>query len=300
VGTFLTATAVHGWLSQAREQFVAYHRIEMKLGKLRLGIAEGVRYDAAAPEPYYLLNIIPYSTVEKLLSSEGLGRVGYVGVDRDSLFRSNYMISTDLYWNPTPGWAFYGEFLIDDIMRDDGLFDLQPEEGVPVRIGYQFGARHVHEGSRRLTLQAEYTRVYNYTYSVYYDRNFFHSESPLGYPLGPDISDLNFWADLDLNFLWSVSGRVLHQQIGEGNKGGAWCAEGFDAENCQTVGAASGSDFAGVVESRLGFELGVLFVPRDNIRFDVVGGLARVTSVDHVEGDDQTRPTARLQASWRW
>ena len=97
------------------------------------------------------------------------------------------MISTDLYWNPTRGWSLYGEFMIDDILRDDGLFDLTPEEGVPVRLAYQFGIRHVREGSRRLTLQAEYTRVYNYTYSVFYDRNFFHSDEPLGYPLGPDV-----------------------------------------------------------------------------------------------------------------
>lgn len=300
LGTFVTATAVHGWLSQAEKRFVAFHRVEMDLGKgLRLGIAEGVRYDAVAPEPLYLLNLVPYSAVERILTSEGS-----TGADRDSLFRSNWMFTVDLHWRPSPGWAAYGEILIDDIQRDEGLFDPTQESGSPGRLGYQGGAVHIREGAHRLALQAEYTRVYNYTYAVFYGRDFFHRDQSLGYPLGADVADLNLWADLDLDLAWTLTGRAFHTRIGEGNNAGPWCSEASDEDrfgtDCQTIGPASGRAFAGTVERRMGFLTGAVYSPRDNLRLEASGGFAFVSNADHVDGVDETRPIAVLQASWRW
>jgi hypothetical protein len=303
LGTFLTASAVHGWLSQAERRFVAYHRVEMKLGKrIRWGLMEGVRYDATAPEPLYVINLVPYSAVERLLSADASDAAR---ASRDSLFRSNFILSTDLYWNASKRTAFYGEFMVDDIQRDQGLFDPKAESGVPVRIGYQLGALYVTESVRRLTLQAEYTRIYNYTYSVFYGRDFFHRDEPLGYVLGPDVSDFNLWVDFDLDMDWMLQGRAFFIRTGEGNNAGPWCPEELETDNpfgteCQSFGSASGNKFAGIIERRTGFELGAVYAPRDNLRFEASGGLAFVDNLDHLDGEDQTRPIARLQAAWRW
>ncbi len=292
LGTFITGTAIHGWLSQAEGRFVAFHRVEFNLGRgLRLGVGEGVRYDGGAPEPLYLVNIAPYAAVERLLTAEGAETA-----DRDSLFRSNYMPAVDLHWTFAPGWAVYGELLVDDFKTSG--------EG-PTRLAYQLGGTRVLEGRRRLTLQAEYTRVYNYTYSVFYGRDFYHAGQPLGYPLGPDLADLNAWADLDLDLAWTVTAHGFLTRRGEGNDGRPWCYLWQETDNpfgtdCQTLGDASGREMAGVIERRAGFEAGARYAPRDNLFLEGAAGLELLADEDHVEGADATHPTAWFRAAWRW
>jgi len=294
LGNWGTFTAMHLWLSQARGVYAAYHRAEANLGKgVRFGLAEGVRYDGTAPDPLYVVNLVPYAAVERLLSAEG----DAVGAARDSLVRSNVLFSTDLYWNWAPGWAAYGEFLIDDIKTT--------ESGVPTRLAYQFGLTHVREGTHRLTLQAEYTRVYNYTYSVYYGRGFYFRGVALGYPRGADVGDLNLWADLDLDLDWTANLQFGFGEAGEGNRGGAWCPPDLETNNpydsdCQTYGDASGSSFAGIVQRTYVAGAGATYAPRDNLRFQLGGGVSFLDNADHVSGRSATRPFVSGTASWRW
>lgn len=294
LGTWGSFTAIHLWLSQALGEYAAFHRAEANLGKgLRIGIAEGVRYDGTAPDPLYLVNLVPYAAVERTLSYEA----GAVGADRDSLIRSNALLSGDLYWGWSPGWAGYGEILIDDIKTT--------ESGVPTRIAYQLGLVHVREGARRLTLQAEYSRVYNFVYSTFYGRGFYYRGTALGYPKGADVADLGFWADLDLDLDWTVGVQLAYTKIGEGNRGGAWCPpelapdNPYDAE-CQAFGEASGREFAGVVQQDYSVGGGATFAPRDNLRFQVEGGVSFLDNADHVDGETATRPFVSGTASWRW
>ena len=245
LGTFVTATAVHGWLSQPEGRYVAYHRVEMNLGKgVRLGVGEGVRYDGTSPNPLYLANLVTYAAVERLDTAD-MDNLD----DRDRLVRSNVLAAADLTWRWGPGRTVYGEILVDDVKSSGEA---------PARMGYQLGSSFIHEGTRRLSLQAEYTRVYNYTYAVYYGRDFFHrgfdrTEESLGYPLGADVGNLNLWADLDLNLDWTLTGRLRRTEIGEGNGAGAWCPPDLETDNpydtvCQSYGPISGSVFAGTVE----------------------------------------------------
>ncbi|HET9234577.1 MAG TPA: hypothetical protein VFP10_10580, partial [Candidatus Eisenbacteria bacterium] len=293
-GTFATLSAVHGWLSEAHGQYVAYHRVELNLGKgLRVAIGEGVRYDGPSPDPLYLINLIPYAVVERIQSAEG----DVLDAERDSLVRSNYIAAADFYWGFSPGWALYGEIMVDDV-KDEA-------EETPSRLAYQAGAKHVRGGRHTLTLQAEYTRVYNYTYSVYYNRHFVHRERILGYPLGADLADARFWADLDLDIAWSLGLRAHYSKIGEGNRGGAWCPPGMATDNpygtdCQTFGDASGRDFAGIPEEAIGFLGSIVYTPRDNWRFEVEAGVDFVDNADHQDGLDRTRPLGAARATWRW
>jgi hypothetical protein len=289
-GTFATLSAVHGWLSQARGQYMAFHRVELNLGKgLRFGVGEGVRYDGQAPEPLYVLNLMPYAVVERILTAESNASAA----ERDSLTRSNYIADVDLYWRFASGWAAYGELMVDD---------LKPSGDGPTRLAYQLGFTRAHEG---WTLQTEYTQVYNYTYQVFYNRNFVHRGEVLGYPLGADVGNLNLWADLELNLAWSVGASAHHTRTGEGNGAGAWCnpeqaTDNPFGTNCQTFGEASGSQFAGIVERSVGFTGSVTLAPRDNVRFEGQAGVDFVQNADHVDGASRTRPLGRVLATWRW
>jgi len=289
-GNFATLSAVHGWLSQARGQYMAFHRVDLNLGKgLRVGVGEGVRYDGQAPEPLYVLNLMPYAVVERILTAESHASPA----ERDSLIRSNYIADADLYWRFASGWAGYGELMVDD---------LKPSGEGPTRLAYQVGITRAHQD---WTLQAEYTRVYNYTYQVFYNRNFVHRDEVLGYPLGADVANLNLWADLELDLAWSIGAMAHHTRLGEGNGAGAWCnpeqiTDNPYGTNCQTYGDASGSTLAGVVERSMGFSGLVTFAPRDNVRFEGEAGVDFVHNADHVERSDRTRSLGRVVATWRW
>ncbi len=294
LGTFLTASAVHGWLSQAEGRYAAMHRIEMNFSdKVRWGISEGVRYDGTSPDPFYLLNLVTYAAAERLLTAEGS-----TSADRDSLFRSNFNVSTDLLWRVSEATSLYGEIMVDDVKTDGSG---------PTRLGYQLGARWIHEGARRLTLQGELNRVYNYTYSVFYGRDFYHADEPLGYGRGPDVLDVDLWADLDLNVDWTANVEGFYHRTGQGNDGRPWCPEQYVDGNpygvdCQVYGpdAPGGSVLSGVVEDRMGGLLGAVYQPRDNLRLEAAAGVVWISNLDHAEGMDETRTVARGSVSWRW
>jgi hypothetical protein len=301
LGTFVTASAVHGWLSQGERRFVAFHRVEIAPGKgWRFGIGEGVRYASTAPEPLYLVNLVPYAAVERLQTQDGEFDASLTDslftARRDSLYRSNYMAAVDVSWSWARGWTGYGEILVDDV---------KPDQSGPTRMAYQLGLLRVIEGPRRLTLRLEGTRVYNYTYRVYYGRDFFHQDRSLGYPPGADLVDAHLWADLDLDLDWTLTGHLSGTWRGEGNGRGPWCYEYQEANNpydtdCQTFGEASGRRLSGVIERRIGLTVGAVFAPRDNLRFEAAAGVARIENADHVQDEDATRPLASVRASWRW
>jgi hypothetical protein len=111
---------------------------------------------------------------------------------------------------PAAGWRVYGEFLLDDYSFSS---DYKPD-----MIGYQAGLewrrmlgsrddrRLAGEGSvgsavsgHNMALGAllEYSRVHNYTYSVYHHHDFAFEGFPIGYVLGPDVQFLVGQASLE-------------------------------------------------------------------------------------------------------
>ena len=289
IGSLLTASAHHGWLSQPEERYVAYHRVEANLGRFRAGLAEAVRYDRTAPDPMYMVNLVPYAIVERL---NALDTEGNVHAKRDSLYRSNYMLSMDLHYRVTDQIGIYGELLLDD---------LKTAEGLPQRLGYQVGASWVTQTEgRQLSLQAEFSRVLNYVYSTYYQRDFQHGGDPLGYPRGPDVRAVDFWGDIQWELDWAAEVRGFWVTKGEGAVGKTWCPEGITGDHCVAVGPASASDFMGIVETRTGFEAGPSWTPRDNLRVQVLGGLVHVDNLNHTQDAVETHATGRVAARWRW
>ena len=76
------------------------------------------------------------------------------------------------------------------------------------------------------TLGAEYTRISNYTYSVYYQDvcqcDWEHLGEPLGYGLGPDVENLLLHAWTAPALSWSASAWLDVTRKGEGAIGKPW------------------------------------------------------------------------------
>jgi hypothetical protein len=289
LGDVIQGEAFHGTLNAFEGRYIAGHRVEIRLaGTATLGLAEAARYDSPGIEPLYLIGIVPYALVEKLLYRDSTpeGKA-------DHNQRNNVMQAIDLSWYPLRGMEIYGEFLADDVSTESS--------DMPSRIGYQLGAKTLWRVKPGLILlQGEYTRVWNYTYSVYYVRDFAHRGLPIGFVLGPDSEALSFWISLDTAKDRSFEIEADVSRKGEGTIGQAWCPSDYVSENCAACGKADASVLSGVVERTARLVARATWFPRDNFLASLGLGVTTVRSENHVQGKDRTYPVieARLRARW--
>jgi hypothetical protein len=271
------AVIVNGVLSAAERRYVAFHRLDWQVHRrFRVGLAEGARYQADSVEPLYLVGIIPYPLVQRLLQRDNASPQ-----ESDDAVRNNVMWAVDASWRPRDDLHAYGELLVDDL----GTSASQ----VPTRIGYQLGAQHLSRVARReLWLRFEWTRVWRYVYSVFYGADFVHQGVPLGYPLGPDCRHFMLTADWQVDPRWSIGGAVERQDRGENRIGDFWDP---DDPAQRDVDA---SEFQGVVERQWRF-LGRLGVrPNRHAWAWLELGYARATNAAHQAGIDADGLTGRV------
>jgi hypothetical protein len=202
-----SAGAVLPGVNPDRARSLAAHRLQWEVTpKLTIAVAEAARYQGGA-HPLYLAGIVPYTLVERLDQQ---------GAPADStrrFSRNNVLWSADVAWRFRPAALAHGEILADDIAMETS--------GMPTRGGYQFGVRWAPQWRGwDWTLGAEYTRVSNYTYSVYYQDacqcDWEHLGQPLGYGLGPDVANLLLHAWTAPSSSWSVDAWVELTRKGEG------------------------------------------------------------------------------------
>lgn len=271
------ATSVHGDVDASRDARIAAHRLEwFPSPMLTIGLHESARYTSAHWEPLYVVPLLPFTFVQRLLSEDALDRAG-----PDEPVRNNVMAGLDVTWRPAPGAQLAGEILLDD--------QNVKAAGSPTRIGYQLTALGVRPlpalgGAARGTARIEYTRVYNYVYSTFYGEDFIHHGNPIGAPQGPDSRALH--AAVSVAHSAALEGRLAATWLdrGEGKLGSF-----FDPDS----GAASGSRLSGVVEHERTIEGALHWWPRDGV--DVEVGLARQWIDDraHQPGVDTRRWIAR-------
>ena len=224
------AIVVNGALSQAEDRFIAFHRLEWQATRaLRLGVAEGAAYQADFVEPLYLVGIIPYPLVGRLLERDNNDR------QSDELVRNNVMWDVDVSYIPRSGVEIYGELLLDDLGTDTS--------DTPTRLAYQLGAAFATDFlGYPLTARGEWTRVWRYVYSVFYGADFIHEGTPLGYPHGPDsrVAHLDLALEVRPGLqLGAIGERIEH---GEDGLGVFW-----DPDDPAQAGIDA-SDFGGTVE----------------------------------------------------
>jgi hypothetical protein len=263
-GGRVRGTAVHADVDAARGARLAGHRVDLDpTPALHFGVSEAVRYHSDHWEPLYVVSVIPFTLVQRMLAQDQVG---------DSLLdiRNNVMISFDTRWRVLPGTTLYGELLFDDLTFK--------KSGTPVRLGYQAG--WLGSGSalhRRLSWRAELSRVYRYVYSVFYDENFIHQSRPIGFPEGPDSRRLLVQGAMDLSPDWNLSLSATHLDWGQGGLG-----EFFDPAGPP----ARGSVFGGIVETTRSLSAGANWTPRDGVSAGLRWGYEWREDADHVSGQD--------------
>ena len=168
----VTASALNAVISAADHHYLAAHRIELEITpRWSLGLSEAARYSSEGLDLLYATGLFPYTVLERIRIREA---------SNDSLRaleRANVMASADLSFRATHGLTLYGELLVDDYATENA--------NMPNRIGYQAGFRSDRpSGAHAVHFLGEYTRVRNYTYSVYYGENYVYRGRSLGFSLG--------------------------------------------------------------------------------------------------------------------
>jgi hypothetical protein len=275
----VTATAVSGVISSADGFYLAAHRLEFAVSRhLTVGLAEAARYQGNGIDPLYAIGIIPYTLIE---------RTNVRDASNDSLRaleRSNVMASTDVEWRISPNVTIYGELLIDDLATED--------KTMPSRVAYQAGFRSDRPvGSHVMHLLGEYSRVPQYTYSVYYGQSFIHHGDPIGYSGGADME--NLWLELsyDLSTAWQARWTGDFTNRGEGGLGIAWDP---------SLGGVSNAGLSGVVEQDRTTWVDGRWLPRDDVDVDLGVGYQRVENFQHVDGRTETAWLVRAAAELRY
>lgn len=274
------ATAVDGDVDASNGARIAAHRLEwFPNDRLSIGVAEAARYTSTTLEPLYLVSVLPFTWVQRMLAQDRLDRTGpdTTGV------RNNVMAALDFSWRARPGAVVYGEFLLDDQGIKVG--------GEPTRIGYQFGGLATRAvGAGRASLRAEYSRVYRYVYSVFYGEDFIQHGKPIGYPLGPDSRSAFVEARWAMDATWEFSLAGGKDDLGEGRLG-----DFYDP----TAGPASGSVLSGVVESTKSLTAGVRAFPRDGVDVSLTATRTSVDNLGHVALAHDALWSGRLAVSLR-
>lgn len=269
------ATAIHADVDATRDARLAGHRLEwFPSPRLSVGLAEAARYTSSHWEPLYVFSLLPYTWVQRMLAEDALDGSGTQEPERN-----NVMASADVSWQAARGHVLYGEFLLDDQGLSKG--------DQPTRIGYQAGWLGTHPfRSGRASARLEYSRVYNYVYSVSYGEDFIHHERPIGYPAGPDSRSIAAEVRADPTPDWEVRLGGGQVERGEGRLGTY-----YDPDS--TINA-SGSTLSGTVERERFVTGGARWWPRDAVDLSLDVAYAWLDNRGNVAGADDRSWSARL------
>jgi hypothetical protein len=273
MGPSLRGTAVHGTLNAQEGRYLAGHRLEWSWGpRLVIGAAEVARYESSSPELLYVLNLVPYTVVERLLQLDTEDRA-----ERRAQ-RNNVLWSADVGVRIARGHVAYAEALADDIASETSR--------APDRLGFLAGHRAVFPiGARRVSAGIEAAKVWNYVYSVYYDEDcdcdLSHRGEPLGFPDGPDVERADLWADVDLGREWRIGFEAFLLRRGEGRLGEAWSP--FDS----TQAGVDASRLSGDIGTRRSVALRAGWWPADNVEAGGTVGVERVEDPRSAAGSDR-------------
>ncbi|HYR53274.1 MAG TPA: capsule assembly Wzi family protein [Candidatus Dormibacteraeota bacterium] len=275
----VTASALNAVISMADHRYLAAHRIEVEIApRWNIGIAEAARYSSDGVDLLYASGLLPYTIVERIRIREA---------SSDSLRpleRANVMASADVSFRALRALTLYGELLVDDYATESA--------SMPNRIGYQLGFRSDRPwGARAVHFLGEYTRVRNFTYSVYYGEDYIYRNRPLGYSLGPDAENVYLESAFDISRDWQLRWSGDFTNHGEGRLGVPWQP---------SMGAVSTAGLSGIVEERREVWGDARWMPRDNVDLSVGAGFRRLRNEGNVSGADRESWLARFAAEVRY
>jgi hypothetical protein len=271
----LELSLFHGTLVQSDNRHVAMHRLSLRVSPaLTLGFAEAARYDARSPELLYLLNLVPYTLVERFSQK-------HAELPPEISQRNNVMMAADVTWRFRRDASLWAEFLLDDLATETA--------DMPHRMAWQAGAAlSFRLGRWPAEAMLEHTKVFRFTYAVSYDRDYIFSGRPLGYADGPDAERYALRLRADPAEAWTVALDAGLLRRGEGFLGEFW-----DAGN--PLEPWSGASLTGTVESAARVTPSAAWTPRDNVRVRAGAGVVHVRNADHVRDRSRTDPEAFVE-----
>jgi hypothetical protein len=282
-GRKFKVSAVSGILDSEEGKYLAGHRIDIApSNSVQIGLAETAIYHSRFVEPLYAISLVPFTLVERILHRDSQNS------GADDPLRNNVGISTDFVVRARKGISLYGELMIDDWAEETSKR--------PTRLAYQLGtAISKPTGSRTINAVAELSRVWNYTYSVYYsesyDRDDSHQGVPLGYSLGPDskriflLLSCDVSRDFELGLTWDETLK------GEGTLQNPWREE---------MGKVDADELSGIVETKRSVAPFVRWLPRDNFLLEASAGLKQIENENHVKKENESSALFSLRVAARW
>ncbi len=275
IGSRLRALAVFGMTDLHRNRYLAAHRLTWTpRDNVSLSLTEGARFQSNAPHLLYAAGFVPYTLVERFDLQTSLG-------DSTAMEqRNNVLWALEALWRPAANVLLYGELLADDIATESA------EQ--PTRGGMQCGATIAPRWHGwDWTLGGEYTRVSNYTYSVYYQDlclcDWEHQGEPVGYGWGPDSEVLLLRIGADVTEAWG--GRAWMRQVrrGEGRVGIPWAPTSTGCCTCSdpNCGDVNAWSFAGTVEETRAFGFRLLHQPSRLVQLALWAELAHIRHPRH-------------------
>jgi hypothetical protein len=273
-------------LDPGAQSYLAGHRVEWSPSPgLTAGFTELARFDGTSQAPLYLIPLVPYAFWEKRPKSSTPGTIpgDTTGL---ALTKNNVLWSADASWVPHPGFRVWGELMVDDISFSR---DYKPD-----MVGYQAGVatRRRIGGGRALGGSVEYTRVNNFTYSVWHRHDFASEGFPIGFFLGPDVLALASEIAYEHSAAWETRFRVEWRKKGEGRIG-----DFYDKLTGGTVDAAA---FEGVVERETRVSGSLLYTPTRWLRIEGTVGASEIKNRAHVPSDAERETPIRVAASLVW
>jgi hypothetical protein len=196
----LTLASTAAWLSVDAQRNLAAHRLELDLGRVRLGFHEAAVYVSPHLEPTYLF---PLSF--------------YYGNQFNERSDDNVLLGFDAKWS-SPAGVFDAELLVDDFIYDG---DPAPNR-LGLRLGWRRGAAVAGaDVDLRLGYVALGRWVYLHRDSL--DNYVAASGDPgldpfLGHPLGPDADRLQLEARCTPDPRWSLELLLARTRRGDGNR----------------------------------------------------------------------------------
>jgi len=267
-------------LDPAAQTYLAGHRLEVRAGpSVEMGFTEYARFDGSGSVPLYMIPVVPFALLDRRIR----GASDLPSDSLDVVAQNNVMYTADFSWTWRPGTRFYGEFLLDDASKSNSR---------PLAIGWQAGMHlRRYMGRAAWSLRADYTRVYQYVYSVHHHHDFAHAGFPTGFPLGPDCDQFAARLDWRPSPAWSWGLDWLVARDGAQQLGDAW--QPGDPVPARMVLA---SPFER--EQRLMFTSD--WSPSPSVTLSAAVGFSKVLSLDHVEFHDTDGANGRIQAALRW
>ncbi|TMQ49571.1 MAG: capsule assembly Wzi family protein [Candidatus Eisenbacteria bacterium] len=268
-------------LDPVERRYYAASRMSVRLGdRLEIGIAEEARFDGSDQIFYYFIPAFPYTFIEKRVDAFAGGPDS-----TNKITKNNVMASADFSLDLTRGLRWYGEFLLDDYSISSTF--------KPKQIGWQTGFHAAREIDPRKILSArvEFTRIYDYVYTVWHGHDFELKGYPLGYVLGPDAEQAWGRVQLDWNVPWSASLEIARIRKGEGSIGNPWDPASGKVDNVP---------LSGVVERTLSANAGLEYRPMAGLALEGALGYSDMQNAEHVSGADRNHVTGELSLRARW